>query len=61
MPLWPSFAFKHHHSSSVFMDGVILSENKSGGVFCANEMAVVKSCMEELSGDLDKNYAAAVF
>lgn len=30
MPLWPSFAFKHHHSSSVFMDGVILSENKSG-------------------------------
>ena len=61
MPLRPSCAFEYYHSSSVFMDGVILSENKSGGIFRADEMASGKSRMEEFPGDMDKDSTSAVF
>lgn len=61
MPVWTPCTFKHHHSASVFMDGILIIKNQPGSVLCSHEVAARRTGMGEFQGDLDKDSAAYVF
>ena len=61
MSVWTPCTFKHHHSASVFMDGILIIKNQPGSVLCSHEVAARRTGMGEFPGDLDKDSAAYVF
>lgn len=49
------------HPASVFLDGVLLSENQPGCIFRSHELASGNHCLGKFFRDLDQNSSAAVF